>query len=130
MIMNVQETGGIPKHFRPITYVELFYLCCQLIVGRTASLITRHPVLGLGSIIPTYSHVVTHASALKRAYTSRSGRVYSLPEYPIANKQRVLMDTVQINPYYLAGLGADFDGDTVNFTVVWADESIKEIREP
>lgn len=38
-------------------------------------------------------------------------------------------DAIAVNPYVTAGLGADFDGDQINFHVPALDDSVEEARE-
>ena len=49
-----------------------------------------------------------------------------LPEYPILGNP--YQDTVQVGFERLAGLGADYDGDTVSFNGVMSEEANEECK--
>jgi DNA-directed RNA polymerase beta subunit len=60
-----------------------------------------------------------------------SSRAPMLHRYSVMGFMPVLTHgkTLQLPPQVLAGLGGDFDGDTMNFHVVVADDAVKEAKE-
>lgn len=119
---------GYNKDFiRPLTWIEALYLItAEAAVGRHG-FVTRYPVLGDGSCYPSRIHVVSTAPG-------RVVDVYNLldptapprmyPQYPILGNP--YQDTITPHSSRLAGLGGDFDGDTVSFNIVLADDSNEE----
>ena len=118
--------GYDPKYVRPMTYLELIYLSLFDIINNYPGYITRYPITGYGSIVPSYPY-------LKTTLKSKTVNVY-LPgwvepkisrEYPLLDSK--LFISMSIPTLYLNGLGADFDGDKVSFNFVWKEESRQEL---
>lgn len=112
---------------RPITWVECLYIATFYAVAAKYAHITRYPVLGDGSVYPSKVHLCS----------TIPGRVVDLvdidapdhpltqfPEYPILGN--AYQDTIQVDYSKLAGLGADYDGDTVSFNGVMSEEANDE----
>lgn len=123
---DVQNGMEIAPDARPITWAELYYVAAQFYIKETAALCTRYPVLSIGSIVPCFPFISTTARFLTLK-TVLNGVVVDLPEFPVTTGEP-LVDTLQINPYNLPGLNADFDGDMMNFTVIMGKESVEAIR--
>jgi len=130
---NMEE---LPPHLEkenvyPLTWAELFYYAAHSVSDRVYGFVTRYPVTGLGSIYPTklYCKSTNPAISLTELaddWTS-SGSVF--PEMPDADKgSQSFVDTTIPHSAMLKPLGADFDGDTVSLTLVYSDESVKEMR--
>lgn len=114
------------KKLRPITYAEMFYISVVGIVNRFPALVTRYPITGRGSIYPTYPYLKT-TKLSKHVSIEVGGSTYDAPEYPIIPNDYVR----SMAPHYthLEKLGADFDGDTMSFILLYTEESIKEVDE-
>ena len=111
---------------RPITWVELFYMATYQAARDKHVFITRYPVIQNESCYPTKLHLCsTIPSRVVKLYSVISGSVAVVyPEYPILGKP--FLDSVQIGTSRLAGLQADYDGDTVSANVVMSDEANAE----
>ncbi len=115
----------------PITLCELLYLSGYKIWNKLPVYATRYPVTGAGSIYPSYVYV-------KNTVVSEMRRELGIDwqpleedsvavEYPIF-KDAVFIDTIIPHPSRLAGLGADFDGDTMSANIVYSEEAMAEAK--
>lgn len=115
------------KNVRPLTWIELFYLVTMAAVAGRHVTVTRYPVIEAGSCYPSKIHVATTEPS--RTVTLRdliSGHLaMSYPEYPIIGG--AYCDSVVVSTDRIAGLGADYDGDTVSINPVYTDEGNAEI---
>lgn len=128
LIYNTEQiTEDMAKtHLRPITYAELFYLAVYEIRNKYPGFVTRYPVAGVGGIYP--SNVYLRTTVNTRTVKLRSlGRELTVFEYPILKES--YYNSLSVHPSHIVGLGADFDGDTVSFNILYEDESIKEIED-
>ena len=99
-----------PKYIRPITYSELFYIAIEDVSKDTPAFVTRYPVIEKGSIYPSYMYCKTTLQG--RVVNYQDGLIEKkLYEYPNFNYDWVKSLTPNVNR--LAGLGGDFDGDSV-----------------
>lgn len=113
------------KKLRPITYAELFYIAMYDVKDKYPAFITRYPITGLGSIIPTKIYVKTTVNA--RTVKFKFGSIQKeMKEYPILDQ--LFIESMGINTNQLSKLGADFDGDCMSLNIVMSDESIKELN--
>ncbi len=115
------------RKVRPLTWIEAFYLITENAVVGKHGFLTRYPVLGDGSCYPSRIHLASTAPArivalVDLLYPDMPVKVY--PEYPILGK--AYHDTLVPHSTKLAGLGADFDGDTSSYNVVLTDDSNEE----
>lgn len=126
------DTKNIPdgvniSELRPITYAELFYIAIFDITSKYPAFVTRYPVTGLGSIYPTFPYVKTTIVGRTIKLTMDGvGDDKVVKEYPIAGNEYV--NSIGVHYTAIPRLGADFDGDTVGFNIVFSDESILEIK--
>lgn len=113
------------KKLRPITYAELFYIAMYDVKDKYPAFITRYPVTGLGSIIPTKIYVKT--TVISRTVKFKFGSIEKeMRDYPILDQ--LFIESLGIGTSLLGRLGADFDGDTMSLNIVMTDESIKELN--
>ena len=120
----VKVSGRIPEDtdadWRPITYCELFYIIAETNVSDKHAYVTRYPVEDQNSVYPTKINIIP---------SSKYGPKYGFPRYPkvdVADKTKLdyfFVDSFRISPLYLNSLGADFDGDQVNFQGVFTKEA-------
>lgn len=127
-----EELGGDKfdsKYVRPLTYLEMLYVCAWMVALDKHVLVTRYPALGTESIYPSKVHVASTTPArsieLKIVFEDTPGVV--LPEYPILSNRA--MDSFVTHPTKWNGLGLDFDGDMINVCGVLTEEANKEIDE-
>lgn len=128
------DVNDIPEGFsknsiRPITLVELLYLSGYRIWNNYVALVTRYPVTGVGSCFPATLKVkTTIVGEVRRELDDNwlpMGDDRLALEYPILPATAYL-DSHVVNSTRLAGLGADFDGDTCSLSCIYSDEAIAE----
>lgn len=121
-----------PNHCTPITYTELLYYAMYVDSRRYKAFVTRYPITGIGSIYPSNVYLKTTANSEKRreldteTWTVKGG-IYVAYEFPILGAP--FFNSMSPHPVHLARMGADFDGDTGSGTVVYSEDSIKEVDE-
>ena len=126
---NIDELKNIPEYeeklVRPLTWMEVMYIATYKAVEGKHCHITRYPVLGDGNTYPSKIHL---CSTLPGRVIDLvvDGAEKRLPEYPILGNP--YQDTVQVGFERLAGLGADYDGDTVSFNGVMSEEANEECK--
>jgi len=119
------------EHVRPINLMELIYLSGYRRWNTFCGYITRYPVTGLGSCYATTLYVKTTVVGEVRQELGPDwqplGESYIAPEFPTYSPL-AYMDSLSIPAPRLAGLGADFDGDTASLNVLYTDEGEAEVR--
>ena len=92
------------KKLRPITYAELFYIAMYDVKDKYPAFITRYPVTGLGSIIPTKIYVKTTVNA--RTVKFKFGSIVKeMKEYPIMDQ--LFIESLSVPTNALSRLGGD-----------------------
>lgn len=121
-----------PKDVHPLSLVELIYLSGYHRWNTVRGFVTRYPVTGLDSTYPTSIYVKTSIVGEKRWELGPDwqplGDDYVASEFP-TKEPNAFVDSQIISPVRLAGLGADFDGDTCSLTFSYSDEGIAEINQ-
>ena len=117
------------KHLRPITYAEMMYVATWLASRNRNATLTRYPAMEISSDVPCKIHLISTNPARKIDFVIGNdlSKVYELPEYPIINTS--FTDSTILHPQVLAGLGADFDGDTVSVNGILSNEANEEVRQ-
>jgi hypothetical protein len=91
--------------------------------------VTRYPVTGQGSIYPSWPYVKTtvHSQSLKELDDQWQPTGNIAKDFPIRGERFYN----SVSPHYtkLRRLGADFDGDTVSFNVLYTEDAIQEIKD-
>lgn len=115
------------EYIRPMTYIDMMYICTYLSALGRHCFITRYPVLGDGSCYPSEIHVATTTPSRKVKLLDNDGNTQiEFSDYPILGKQYI--DGVSLASPRLNGLGADHDGDTVSVNFVLLDEANEECK--
>jgi len=112
---------------RPLTWAELFYMATyNASVGKHV-FITRYPVIQDESCYPTKLQLssTTPARVVKLMNTVLDSVILTYPEYPIIGNP--YLDSVQLATSRLAGLDADYDGDTVSANALLSEEANAEV---
>lgn len=116
----------------PMNLCEFIYLSGYRIWNNYAGVVTRYPITGIGSSYPTTFYVKTTVVGEIRKELDDNwqplGDEYVAQEFPKFNPS-AYVDSQIIPSHRLAGLGADFDGDTCSGTAVYSDEALKGIRD-
>jgi len=111
LLNDIDELGeGYDKSLvRGLTYGELLYITVNKLIGKYPALITRYPITGLGSIVPTMVKVnsTTKSKVVKFKY-HESPDFIDIPNYPIVGTPYYM--SLSIPAIFLEGLSADFDG--------------------
>ena len=114
-IVIVNDIDKIPDDIdksliEPLTYGELFYIIGASIVHKYPAYITRYPITGLGSIVPTYVYIKSTINTKRMQVKILDNPDFiTMNEYPIKNSK--WFNSLTIPMIYLERLGADFDGD-------------------
>lgn len=121
------DDGYDIKNIRPITYGELLYIVLKDLVPKYPALVTRYPITGLGSIVPTkiYLKSTTKSKSVKIKVLDDT-EISIAREYPLPNE--IYFSSLSIPAIYLERLGADFDGDKVSLNFLWKQDSVDEIN--
>lgn len=116
------------KYVKPVTYLEFFYLCNYENWNKIPVFVTRYPIIGTGSIYPSYAYVKPTTKVETRYELgedwTRNGKVAHF--YPTLNPA-VYIDSMGPHSSRLAGLNADYDGDTGSLNAVYTREAVKEV---
>lgn len=125
----------LPEHLdrqyvEPLTYVHLFYLCAYRRWNTLKAIVTRYPVAGIGSTYPCHVYCKTTIVGEVRYELGDDwkplGEEFKALEFP-TRKPESFVDSQVIHPSRLAGLAADYDGDTASATIVYSDEALAEL---
>jgi len=111
------------KGLRPLTYMELFYLAIYSVRNKYPALLTRYPVIGIGSTYLTNIHVKT--SVIDRdVNVTMNGIVKEIYGYPKLDEKPFNA----VSPHYtrLGRLDGDHDGDLVSVNFLMLDETLDE----
>lgn len=101
-----------PKHLRPLTYMELFYISCGNLIETRMSQITRYPITGVGSIYPSKINLRTTIESKPRKLMDEYWETTStLNNYPVLTGRPSYFDAMSVDGSRLERLGGDFDGD-------------------
>lgn len=116
----------------PLTLCELLYLSGYREWNSFGCYVTRYPVAGVGSIYPSFPYVKNTVVSEVRYELGDNweiiGEDHAALEYPIIAEGVAFVETMSPHPSRLAGLVADFDGDTGSLNFVYTDEAMEEIR--
>ena len=117
-----------PDQQRPLTYIEMLYVATYAATIDKHVTITRYPVLEVGSTYPSKVHLAsTDKSRVVICKQPFAEVDIQLPHYPIVGRRSI--DSTQLHPSRLKGLGADFDGDTVSVNSILSKEANEECAE-
>lgn len=122
--------GRDPKDVHPLTFAELLYLSVYRVINRYPLFVTRYPIAGMGSIYPSLAFVRTTLKAETRSELNAAWEPqddsYTAYQFPLNGE--VFLDSLVPHSAHLAGLVADFDGDTSSGNATYSEESIEEVR--
>lgn len=117
-------------HVTPLTFAELLYLSTYRILNKYPLFVTRYPIAGMGSIYPSMAFVRTTIKAEVRSELSATWEPqddsYVAHQFPLSGEQ--FLDSLVPHSARLAGLVADFDGDTGSANATYSEESLLEVR--
>ena len=113
----------------PITYAEFLYISCYEILYKYPLFITRYPIAGIGSIYPSIMYTKTTIVSEIKTELDENWEIdnnrYKAHQFPITGEE--FLNTLVPCVIKIAGLIADYDGDTSSSNAVITDEAIKEI---
>lgn len=123
--------GASKKDVHPLTYEEMIYLSNYRGWNDLRVISTRYPVAGEGSTYPSKVFVRTTVKTEARVELDMTWEPMDADEntaqvYPIFDPESYI-DSSMVHPYRLAGLGGDYDGDTVSNNIVYTQEAKEEI---
>lgn len=122
--------GRLAEHCTPITMTDLIYRSLYRVARRFKGFLTRYPITGIGSIYPSNSYLKTTIKSETRVELNPMdwrpyGDEYVAYEYPVLGSP--FFNSLSPNPVKLKRLGADFDGDTGSYTIVYSENAIAEV---
>lgn len=124
------------RDVKPITWCELLYTSLYRRWNLYPLQFTRYPVAGLGSVYPSFFYVKTTTTGERRFELDDEWKIKvfhdgndidSAYEYPKSDIEN-FVETASPHPSRLAGLTADFDGDTGSQNGFYTEEAIEEIN--
>lgn len=122
--------GFDKKYVTPVTFCELLYISLYDDAEKYPCFVTRYPVTGFGSIYvskpflkPTVKTEIRKPLGDNWEIDDQLQVAYQFPT------ETNFVNSVSPHPSKLGRLGADFDGDTVSFNVVYTDEAMREVEE-
>lgn len=130
----IQDINEVPdtrskKDVSPLTFCELLYASTHACLQGLPLLVTRYPVTGVGSVVPSQAYVKTTIRSESRKELGPNWEplddVAVAREFPLRGV--AFVNSVAPHSSRLAGLGADFDGDTVSANITYSDNSIEEM---
>jgi DNA-directed RNA polymerase beta' subunit len=106
---------------RDFTITDLLYIILSEIIKDKHVYLTRYPTEDYRNVVPLMIKIIT-------TETTISQNIYSttFPNYPNLENGASWVDSVKPNNSYLAGLGGDYDGDTVSIRGVYTKEANEE----
>jgi hypothetical protein len=129
MFSDIDELpeGFDKKYVSPITTTKLLYLSVYKRSRTIPGLMTRYPILGYGSIYPSFTYLKTTVEAKVREELDHEWKRNGSKaiEYPIDGLE--FFDSLCPATSHLKRLSADFDGDTCSWTALLSDEAYQEI---
>ncbi|HWT40901.1 MAG TPA: hypothetical protein VN081_06595 [Dongiaceae bacterium] len=131
------DIDELPAHFdranvTPINLCELIYLSGYRIWNDFAGFVTRYPITGIGSTYPTTFYVRT---TIESEMSKELG-----PDWEPLGEDHVAIEFPKFKPLgyidsqglptpRLAGLGADFDGDTCSAEACYSDQGLRDVKD-
>ena len=123
--------GFDKKDVHPITYEELIYLSNYRNWNDLRVVSTRYPVTGEESSY--VSRVFLRTTVRSESRVELDANWEPLPEqgntakvYPVFDPESYI-DSAMVHPYRLAGLGGDYDGDTISNNILYTREAIDQV---
>lgn len=132
----VQDVDELPagrdkKDLHPLTFAELLYLSVYRELDKLPAFITRYPITGVGSIVPSKVKLKTTIRREERLELGPDWQpldgTHVAYEFPIVGSEFV--NSISPHSSRLTRMTADFDGDTSSYTVAYTDESVHEVDE-
>jgi len=120
-----------PKHLRPLTYVEMFYIVAYVKINLSDpphhTTATRYPILNVFGILPTRINIqTTEPNRTVELIHPISDIKVILPRYPIYNGQS--QDSMCVHSSTFATYDADVDGDVLSAIVTLSEEANHEME--
>lgn len=131
--INELPDGFSRDNVKPLTLAQLLYISVNKRLEKIYGFITRYPVTGAGSIYPSHLYGLTTDNATRKIplddYWQPMDPEHSVLEFPSDDPADKWNDTMIPHLIMLAGLGADFDGDTGSVTAVYSPEATAECED-
>ena len=130
----LQDIAEVPLDRRredvtPITFCELLYVSIYQHVNGLPAFVTRYPVTGIGSIYPSRAMIQPTIKTEVRRELDQNWQpmddTHVAYKFPVTGS--AFINSTIPHSSKLAGLGADFDGDTASLNITYSDESKKEV---
>ncbi len=133
LISGIDELpdGRTAEECRPITIAEFIYTQIYHVANKYTAWVTRYPVTGVGSTYPSKVFLKSTIKKEVRRQLDDNWLPLDAPfiayEFPVMGSD--FFNSMSPHTSKLKGLGADHDGDTGSFTVVYSDEAVAETNE-
>ncbi len=128
-----QDIDELPPGFdkenvSPVTLYEFIYMNIYHLSGKYPGFVTRYPIIGYGSIYPSYAKVLTTNNSFTVTELDSEWNKTDNVAHCFPDKTSDFVNTLIVHPSHLAALDGDYDGDTGSFTVVTTDEAVAEVE--
>jgi len=121
---RITRNPELEKFIRPITFVELLSIVLLPTVDGAMGLMTRYPITEQGSIYPTSLVLKTTINVREVTILDDEWGVDTVYNNFPTNSQ--IYTSMAIHHSKLGNLGADFDGDKLNLTILLTEEAKRE----
>ncbi len=122
---------------RSLLWIDVLYLIALNVVKDKSVCITRYPVDTVHNIMITKIAVLTTSKTIREIINGKEFLYYPyipVKEIKVNGKTTTVieeekidwLDTCQFSASYLAGLGGDYDGDTVSIRPIYTKEALDE----
>lgn len=121
--------GRSPEDCTPITMTELLYCAIYSVANVYSGFVTRYPITGIGSVYPSKIHLKTTLHSEERTELDTDSwepidSKHIAYEFPKLGSS--FYNSLSPHPSRIGRLGADYDGDTCSFNIVYTDEAAQE----
>lgn len=132
-----QDIDELPSTYNrddvsPITFTEFMYCSLYGALNNMPVLLTRYPITGIGSVYPSRVKMQSTVKFERRwELQEHWQRTADIKNYAVCfpTKNSALYQSLSPNPAKLAGLTADFDGDTGSANALYSANAVNEIEE-
>lgn len=122
--------GRLPEHVRPLTLTDVMYLSVYKYASDYPVYVTRYPITGIGSIYPSMVHLRTTVNFDVRRELDANWAPGSEDNigYEFPRDDSSYVNAMSPHTSAAAGLGLDYDGDTVSGNCAYSDEAKREAK--
>lgn len=121
--------GYDPALVSPVTFAELIYCSIYKVANEYPTFVTRYPITSPLSSYPSMTYLMTTTQSERRVELDDNWQPTEYTAFSFPIKGMPFMEAMSPHPAHLAGLNADFDGDTGSGTMGYSEDTKNEIRD-